>query len=558
MNRRNFLGSLTPKNTGAEKFKSAREITSGLNPYTGPWTKNEVTHLIKRTMFGARKNDIDYFLTRTASQAVDELTNPSAPLPPPPLKNYNNSNTTPGDPDFAVGAGQTWINTFTQDAFVDHYRKVSFRSWWIGNLINQDRSIREKMSLFWHNHFATQSDEVESARYVYSHHRLLREQCLGNFKALVRAITIDPAMLVYLNGRLNTKAAPDENYSRELQELFTLGKENNPNYTEEDVKTAARVLTGWRVNEETNSSYFDAARHDTSDKVFSSFYNGARITGRTGATAGELELDDLINMIFSKSAEVSRFLVKKLYRWFIYYEIDSTTEANIIEPLALMLRNNNWNVQPVINRLLKSEHFFDVLNQGCQIKSPLDLTIGYCREYDLVFPTASDLVTQYHQWNNIRWWGEEMQQALADPPDVSGWKAYYQAPGYYEIWVNSDTYPKRNKFTDVMIMAGYEKNGKTVILDPVAFAKKFSNPADPDILITDILSIIYRVTVSANTLNTIKKDLLLSGQDQNYYWTNTWNAYIANPADKSAYNAVFTRLQNLLKYLMNLAEYQLA
>ena len=312
MNRRNFLGSLTPKNTGADKAISAREITSGLNPYTGPWTKNEVTHLIKRTMFGARKNDIDYFLTRTASQAVDELTNPSAPLPPPPLKNYDNSNTTPGDPDFTVGAGQTWINTFTQDAFVDHYRKVSFRSWWIGNLINQDRSIREKMSLFWHNHFATQADEVESARYVYAHHRMLREQCLGNFKALVRAISIDPAMLVYLNGRLNTKAAPDENYSRELQELFALGKENNPNYTEEDVKTAARVLTGWRVNEETNSSYFDAARHDTSDKVFSSFYNGARITGRTGATAGELELDDLINMIFSKSAEVSRFLVKKL------------------------------------------------------------------------------------------------------------------------------------------------------------------------------------------------------------------------------------------------------
>jgi uncharacterized protein (DUF1800 family) len=558
MDRRKFLGSIRQKPIEETTVKSTRDITSGLNPYAGPWTKNEVTHLLKRTMFGAKKSDVDYFLTRSMNQSVDELMNPTAPIPAPPLKNYTNSNTTAGDPDFAVAAGKTWVNTDTQDAFVDNNRKVSFRSWWIGNLINQDRSIREKMSLFWHNHFATQADEVESARYVYSHHKMLREQCLGNFKTLVRSITIDPAMLVYLNGEQNIKTAPDENYSRELQELFAIGKENNPNYTEDDVKTAARVLTGWRVNESSNSSYFDINRHDTDDKVFSTFYNSTKIAGRTGATAGELELDDLINMIFSKGPEVSRFIVKKLYRWFIYYDINAATEANIIEPLALMLRNNSWNVKPVITTLLKSEHFFDVLNQGCQIKSPLDLTIGYCREFDLVFPAASDLVTQYHHWNNIRWWSEDMQQALADPPDVSGWKAYYQSPGFYEIWINSDTFPKRNRFTDVMIMAGYEKNGKTVILDPVAYAKKFTNPSDPDILIADILSNIYRVSVSKSSLDVIKKDILLSGQDQNYYWTNTWNAYIANPADKAAYNAVFTRLQSLLRYFMNLAEYHLA
>jgi hypothetical protein len=109
-----------------------------------------------------------------------------------------------------------------------------------------------------------------------------------------------------------------------------------------------------------------------------------------------------------------------------------------------------------------------------------------------------------------------------------------------------------------MIMAGYEKNGKTVILDPVAYAKKFPNPSDPDMLIADILRNIYRVSVSKSSLDVIKKDILLSGQVQNYYWTNTWNAYIANPADKAAYNAVFTRLQSLLRYFMNLAEYHLA
>src|SRR6478672_11169439 len=147
-------------------------------------------------------------------------------------------------------------------------------------------------------------------------------------------------MLRYLNGYLNTATAPDENYGRELQELFTIGKDPVTNlapYAEDDVKNAAKILTGHRINGNTFSYFFDATRHDSTDKTFSTFYNNTVIKGRTGA-AGAQETDDLLNMIFAKN-EVSKFIVRKLYRWFVYYVIDETTEANVIEPLATIFRD---------------------------------------------------------------------------------------------------------------------------------------------------------------------------------------------------------------------------
>ena len=124
------------------------------------------------------------------------------------------------------------------------------------------------MVLFWHNHFSTETADIGRAIWCYQNNAILRQYALGNFKQFVRAITLDTGMLRYLNGYLNTNTAPDENYSRELQELFTIGKENNPNYTEDDVKQAARVLTGWRIDNNTNAAYFQANRHDTAASNF--------------------------------------------------------------------------------------------------------------------------------------------------------------------------------------------------------------------------------------------------------------------------------------------------
>jgi uncharacterized protein (DUF1800 family) len=477
--------------------------------------------------------------------------NPVAGLPLPPVKEY-----AAGD---AVAAGAVWVNDYKTDVDIDRARRASFKKWGIGLMINQDRSIREKITLFWHNHFATESVTIDNAQLLYKHHALLRSNALGNFKALVRAVTIDPGMLVYLNGYLNTNTAADENYARELQELFTLGKENNPNYTEDDVKTVAKVLTGWRIDFPAATTNFIATKHDTTSKQFSSFYGGTTVTGRSGATAGDAELDDLLNMIFSKQVEVSQFIVKKLYRWFCYYTIDATAQANVIDPLAQIFRDNNWDIKPVLSALFKSEHFFDALNRGCVIKSPIEIAVKLCREFGVIFPDATaEYADAYNMWDFIHFQASIFNQDYADPPNVSGWPSYYQRPQFYELWINSDTYPKREQFTDTLITNGYTRNGKTIKIDPIAFAKKMSNPGDPNILINDSLTILYRVPLSDASKGFIKTSILLSGQVSDYYWTNAWNAYLANPTDSMSYQTVYTRLRDLYKYLMNLAEYQLA
>jgi hypothetical protein len=555
MDRRDFLAAkrkAAPVMT-AEKKETVRTY-SGLNPYNGPWTANEAAHLLKRTMFGAKPEDITYFLGMSMNQAVDELLTLPATAPAPPVKNYNNNNIPPTDPDYNIAMGSTWVNTNTTDA--DGLRRASFKSWWMGLMINQERNIREKMTLFWHNHFSTESNDINRAIWAYNNNALCRQFALGNFKQFVRAMTLDVAMLRYLNGYLNINTAPDENYARELLELFTLGKGNNPNYTEDDVKSAAKVLTGWKINGNTNTYFFNSNQHDRNNKQFSSFFNNYVLTGRTGATAGDLELDDLLNMIFGKSAEVSRFIVKKLYRYFVYYKIDAATEASVINPLAQILINSNWEIKPVLTALFKSEHFFDVLNQGCFIKTPVDLVTGSCREFGVVFPDAADYVNAYNMWSYIQNFAALLQQNIGDPPDVAGWKAFYQEPQFHEIWINTDTYPRRNLFTDAMITTGYTRGGRKIIIDPVEFTKRLATPADPNALIDQALRILYRIDLTAASKAALKKQILLSNQDQDFYWTNAWNAYISNPINAN-YQVVYVRLRDLYKYFMNLAEYHL-
>ncbi|MER3470776.1 MAG: DUF1800 domain-containing protein [Chitinophagaceae bacterium] len=551
MDRRDFLAARKP----AAPRPAPVRTQSGINPYSGSWTKSEVQHLLKRTMFGSTKADIDYFSAMSLPQAVNVLLNPTAPLPLPPLNDYS-----PATPDPNVPAGQTWINDPTNDGTLNSVRRASFKKWWTGIMINQDRSIREKMTLFWANHFGTETNDIGVSHFVYKHNDLLRQSALGNFKQLVKLVTIDEAMLRYLNGYLNTATAPDENYGRELQELFTIGK--NPvtglaDYAEDDVKKAAKVLTGWTINGTTFTTVFNAARHDTSSKTFSTFYNSTTIAGRTG-TAGAQETDDLINMIFSKP-EVAKYIVRKLYRWFVYYIIDATTEVNVIVPLADILRNNNYDIKPVLSTLLQSEHFFDPLNRGCMIKSPVDHVIGCLRECNVTFPNVNpDYGDAYGMWNYIYGWMTSMGQNIGDPPNVSGWPAYYQLPQYHEIWINSDTLPKRNKFTDTIVANGYTRNGKKIQIDAVAFARSMSNPSDPNILLNDILSVLYRVPLSTAAKQSIKQQILLSNQVTDSYWTNAWNAYIANPNSTTEYNIVNSRLKTLLQYLMDSPEYQLS
>ena len=555
MDRRAFLSVAKKKSNQNTPDYPAYRTNTGLNLYIGIWTENEVVHLLKRTMFGAKKSDIDYFKTKSMTAAVDELINPTAAIPDPPVKEYDSIGAVL--PDTNISLGETWVNDPNNDGTIASRRRASFKKWWMGVLINQDRSIREKMTMFWHNHFATETNDIGNAQYVYKHHNYLRINALGNFKTMVRGITLDPAILVYLNGQLNTSTAPDENYGRELQELFCVGKEGGAPYTENDVKAASKVLTGWRNNSTTINSYFTSSRHDSTNKTFSSFYNNTVIQGKTGATAGDLELDDLLNMIFAKN-EVSENICRRIYRWFVYYDIDASTETNVIVPLAAILRSNNYNIKPVLDTLFKSEHFFDILNQGCYIKSPIELCVGLCREFNVIFPVNTDYVSNYGLWNWLITFSGTMNQSIGDPPDVAGWKAYYQIPQFYEIWINSDTLPKRNQFSDVMMLTGYTFNSKKIIVDAAEFAKTLSKSSNPNILIDDLIKYLFRMDLTTASKNQIKKDILLAGQSQDYYWTNVWVEFITNPSNTANANLAKTRVRDLVKYFMNLSEYQLA
>ncbi|HZY09527.1 MAG TPA: DUF1800 domain-containing protein [Bacteroidota bacterium] len=564
MNRRSFISTAAESVTAVEEIQKTTTVdnrfankalpdvmrtTSGLEEYTGVWGFEQVAHLLRRTMFAATKSDITDMTSLTLDEVVDTLLTDQSP-PDAPL-NTNNSDT--GAP-----VGQTWVNAATND--FNNSRIFSLKAWWIGLMLNQSVSLREKMTLFWHNHFVTESIDVRDARVSYRENALLRQNALGNFKELTKQVTIHPAMLRYLNGNTNTRANPNENYARELQELFTIGKGpeigpgNYTNYTEDDVKAAARVLTGWRDDPQTLTSTFVPNRHDPTNKQFSSAYGSWVIIGRTGSN-GALEVDDLLDMIFDQD-ETAKFICRKLYRWFVYYVIDNSAEENVINPLAEILRNNNYDVKPVLKALFKSAHFFDSLNMGCMIKNPVDFVVGMSREFALAFPPSSEFQRQYNTWRYIHGQAAGMQMDICDPPNVAGWSAYYQVPQYYQLWINSDTLPKHNQFTDTLLKSGYTAGGFTLIADPIAFSLQVSDPTDPNILVSECAKLLFPIEITENQKTFLKNTLIPGLPD--YEWTSEWNDYINDPTNLGKRNAVRSKLQSLLSFMLGMAEYQLS
>src|SRR6201996_1717201 len=525
----------------------------GLDPYTGTWDTSHVVHLLKRTLFGAATADIAYFQGLGMSAAVDAILQPTAAPTTKPLNNYGNDPT-------GVGSYQTWIGSGITygDMGLNTNRLRSLQAWWVGQLLNGGRSIHEKMTLFWHNHFAPNALPNLSipCELWYNQYLTLRQDALGNFPVLMKAITLDPAMLLMLNGSTNTKTAPNENFGRELQELYTIGKGpqgTGSGYTQGDVTGAARVLTGHTVD--LNYNYlFQPGNHDDTNKTFSAFYSNQVITGYSGA-AGAGELDALLTMLFSAD-ESAKFLCRELYNFFVYYVIDDNVEANVIAPLADVLRQSGYNITATLSVLFKSQHFYDLVNSGaCVIKSPLDLLIGLSREYQVSIADASNPAAQYAAWSMLAQNASDLQQEILAIPLVAGWGAYYQAPQYHELWINSVTYSDRNFITDLLIGTGNMMNGTTLRIDAAAFAGSLSAPQDPNQLIIDSLNLLLRVPMSDSDITLIKQSILLGGGTTDIYWTNAWLAYLAAPTDMSAFTIVDTRLRSLYKYIMDLPEY---
>lgn len=533
---------------------SRPRVLAGIAPFTGTFGRNELIHLLKRTMFGVKKADIDAFNGKTVTQVVDALLAQTAPVPSPPINAYDNAAAVPPKIDEKALAGTTWIGTnipeYTALNNFGAERRGSLRSWWFGNMLAQDRSLSEKMLLFWHNHFSTETIDT-SAILGYHHTLVLRRNALGNFKTFVKEITLDPNMLRYLNGYLNKKTAPDENYGRELQELFTQGKGVDSRYTEDDVKAAARVLTGWSFknnfpNTVDGTDYqltFTAANHDATNKTFSANYGNKVITGGATQALAEKELDDMLAMMMATN-EVAKFICRKLYTFFIYYEIDATTELNVITPLADIFRLNNYEIKPVLKALFSSQHFFDAANQGCMIKSPVDYVVGMAREFNMDLPTATNYVEQYAGWNTLATLASQQGQNVTNPPNVAGWPAYYQMPIFHEFWINTDSFPRRVTMVNKLLTTnGYGLgNSKKLVINMLAFTDQFGADAgDPNKLIVAALELLWRVPASAKFKASLK-GILLSGQTTDYYWTDAWTAYKTTPTTTNT-----TTVTNLLK-----------
>lgn len=556
-----------------------------LNAYAIPLTTSQAAHLLRRATFGPTQTEITNFTGLNASTAIQNLINSINYIPSPPV-DLNDTKTT---------VGQEYVNSVYDSTLNRNFEfRLYYKYWWVNMMAAQggNPSIIDKMTLFWQNHFVTTQSDVDEHRAIYKYFTKVRGRSLENFKDFVRDITYDPAMLRYLNGNENTKstsgAASNENYGRELQELFVVGAKNfagNNNYTENDVKAAARVLTGWRHrNFYTNGttfveSYFTLSRHDVSPKIFSSNYGS--VTINTPATipvgytdVGQFEVDELLNMLFAHP-ETPKFICRKLYRFFVNPNVTQEIEDNVIIPLSDIFKSadsvtgRTFEIKPIIQKLLASEHFYDAENIGSIIKSPAEFTIGAYRFFNFSVPIidAGNMVNSvknhksYAQFLHDRM--VEMQMSLIDQPSVFGYDAYYQT-GYTRNWINTSQVGLRNSFTDRLITGRTLVSGNTPLinlkLDLLAMIDK---PTTATYNVTDITNVMDLITnnlmatgLSANQ-KTFLIDTIMLGLQPRTNWATQWASYKANPTNTTAINTVKSKLENLMKYLLRMAEYSI-
>jgi len=522
-------------------------IGGSLDPYTGSWDTEQAAHLLSRAMIGATKEQIELALDIGLEATVNMLLE-EKPLPDPPINYFN-------EDDPFTPLGETWIDKpFLQE--LRGGRTASLYAWTMGNMLEEGISVRESLTLFWHNHFVTAEINVPKA--VYQYITLLRDNALGNFKELTKLITVNPSMLAYLNNSQNTKFAPNENYARELLELFTIGKGDlagpgdYTTFTELDVQQIARVLTGWRIRfisdtGEMPEPFFNGFFHDTEDKTLSHRFNEATIQNNN-----ENEYLDLIELIFNHE-ESSRFICRKLYRWFVYYKIDETIEQTIIEPMAQILRDNNFEIKPVLKALFLSEHFYDVNSLGCIIKNPIDFMLILIKQFNVAFPANER--QKYALWNGVFRLIELLQMAYFSPPSVAGWKAFYQEPAYNQLWINSVTLIIRQLISDVMATSGFESFDGRFRIDVLAFTATMDNPLDPNDLVKGIVEVIYPNKLDQDQIDILKQILIPGLPD--FEWTVEYKAYLDNPEDEEVRNGVDTRLRQLIRAMMARPEYHL-
>ncbi len=526
------------------QVSAPKTVSGSLEPYSGAWGFGEAAHLLRRTLYGPTRERIEQAVADGLDGTIAALL-VDRPMPDPPI-NYNYVQ------DSRVPVGETWVYKMVDPAYrnqIRNYRRRSLYAWTIDNMVHHGGSIVEKMTLFWHNHLPTAGFFVPN--YMYKYYETLRKHATGNFRQLIKDITIDPLMLRYLDGRLNRKGSPNENYARELMELFVLdkgpvaGEGDYTTYTEQDVEELSKILTGWRDvgggETEDGEPYgrFVLNRHDRSTKTLSH-----RLGNKVFEDAGEKEYEHLIDFLFEQEA-TAEFLARELYKWFVYYEINDHVRQEVIKPLAQIIRAHDYELKPALAALLGSTHFYDVQLRGAMIKNPMDFVLGLFVPFNIQVP--SDLEERYNLMYDTYEIIKDLQMTWYNPPDVAGWKAYYQEPVFYQVWIDSVTLPLRQYVTNFMVSEG--------VIDVIEFMEGTSNPSDPNSLIADFGNVLLPRALTENQIDLLKGILIPGLPD--FEWTEEYFIWKEDPENEEKIKTIKDKLNAVIQKILVMPEYYL-
>lgn len=474
-------------------YSQHRSLTSTRNELT----KSDAAHLLRRTTFGPTLEEIEIISGMETDDALNLLfSNSENPIPDFQWIYHTES------PDFnLLSVAQ---KDSIRDGWEDNFEDLS--SWWVNLMNNTGLNIREMMVLFWHDHFATSAQVVKFTPSMYMQNQLFRKFATGNFKNLVKSMNYDSAMLKWLDNDQNYFVSENnftfnENYARELLELFTMGEGN---YSQFDIEEAARALTG--LSTDGMYSFYSPTRHDHGNKLFL-------------GVDGDIGVDDIIDIIFEQP-DPALFICRKLYQWFVY----EIPDDEIVQEMSGILVENNYEIEPVLRSLFSSEHFYDDNFRGAKYKNPVLFTLGTMRQLYI----EEDINISF-----IKWYNWVLGQALFHPPDVSGWDGY-------RSWVNTYTLPYRKLFTN-QIVDGYDNQ----ILpwdNVIEFAERFSDPNNPELLIDEMTEYFFAIQPSELTIDLLLEELL--DGSALYDW------YIYNPGSNQ-------RIKDVIKHMMRLEEFQL-
>ncbi len=370
---------------------------------------DEARHLLNRTGFAATVDEVSAYASRSREQAVDRLlgeTRQEAVTSPPAW--------------VADHVAQRRVRAMGEEerrAFLRDQREkgVELRSWWLSEMLTTPSPLTERMVLFWHNHFVSSLQKVRWPSSMYRQHTLLRRHAFGNFRDFLHEIARDPAMVVYLDSASNRKGQPNENFAREVMELFTLGEGH---YTEQDVKEAARAFTGWSIDLDTGEFMFRPLVHDDGAKT---------VLGRTGNFDGAAVLDILL-----AQPQTAEFIVAKLWREFV----SSAPDAGEVRRIAGLFRNSRYDIKVALRELLVADAFYAPQHRAVLVKSPVELIVGTLRQFGFKTGAATPFALASRQ----------LGQDLFAPPNVKGW------PGG-EQWINSATLLARKHMLEQLFAA---------------------------------------------------------------------------------------------------------